>query len=577
MSTAQTVFELFDDAVRSLGSDFRIKAAPNKLITPQTSPPYTTTIYTCRCPSHQGRSANFSYWQTPTGGVGMICFVGCTRINILDSLRIPHEQGRVRVDPGKSGSSTRPRTTARPAERPAAHPEPRANGHADPRWAAMASRYEANLTPALLNELANDLGVLPAALLNLRTGYAHADDVKERFERLREPGWTFPMLDGFGAVSGVLLRIRKEAARRIFPVEHKDKLVMTNLAGELTLGSFVPSIIADADPKMPVLYVEGASDVAAAISHGYLAVGRPSNAYGAKFAGRLLPGRLVVMGENDAGEKGWPGLTGARATALELRNLTRHTPEAFMPPTKYKDLRTWLAERPLDQSRSIALADMIPSRGARPVDPRWAQWAGRFEQCTREDRFKAIAASIGGSTRTLRNLRAGYADPADLEPIARAPNGPAATFPIYGPGAAIVGVSVHPLAATPGRRAWYTATNSGRGVWMPLVQPSGPLHVVVGLEDTIAALDADMAVLGIVKSDRAESIALRPIATVLATLIGERDTRIIAANIPTEEARELADQLHRCGHRRPDVLIPPAGCQCLRDVLRQHPAPEPTP
>lgn len=55
----------------------------------------------------------------------------------------------------------------------------------------------------------------------------------------------------------------------------------------------------------PVFVVEGASDVAACVTLGLTAVGRPSNRSGVDQLTELLCGReIIVVGENDRKEDG---------------------------------------------------------------------------------------------------------------------------------------------------------------------------------------------------------------------------------------------------------------------------------
>ena len=97
----------------------------------------------------------------------------------------------------------------------------------------------------------------------------------------------------------------------------------------------------------PILIVEGASDVAACLSVGLCAVGRPSAAGGGKLLIDLLktdPREIVVVGEFDPKSDGtWPGKLGAERISSQIANdLGRETKMTF-PPHKHKDVREWLA------------------------------------------------------------------------------------------------------------------------------------------------------------------------------------------------------------------------------------------
>lgn len=94
------------------------------------------------------------------------------------------------------------------------------------------------------------------------------------------------------------------------------------------------------ESDMPVLVVEGASDVLAAMSLGYVAIGRPSAKAGMEILSKMpLSGREVwIIGENDAGA-GREGMEKAYSV------ISRMTPKVkcAMPPDGIKDLRSWLS------------------------------------------------------------------------------------------------------------------------------------------------------------------------------------------------------------------------------------------
>ena len=100
------------------------------------------------------------------------------------------------------------------------------------------------------------------------------------------------------------------------------------------------------DPGEPLLIVEGASDVAACVTLGLQAVGRPSNVGGVDELAVLLDGyagEIIVVGERDAKPDGrWPGRDGARSVAKELAKRLGREVAVTMPPTPYKDMRSFL-------------------------------------------------------------------------------------------------------------------------------------------------------------------------------------------------------------------------------------------
>ena len=100
----------------------------------------------------------------------------------------------------------------------------------------------------------------------------------------------------------------------------------------------------------PVIVVEGATDAAAAMDLGFVAVGRPSNLACMDILKDLLRGRnAIVIGENDGfnettGQR--PGHEGMIATFQVLKKVC---PEVRMvlPPEHVKDLRQWVAQASL--------------------------------------------------------------------------------------------------------------------------------------------------------------------------------------------------------------------------------------
>jgi putative DNA primase/helicase len=94
------------------------------------------------------------------------------------------------------------------------------------------------------------------------------------------------------------------------------------------------------ESSLPVLVVEGASDVLAAMSMGYVAIGKPGASAGLDLLSQMpLAGREVwIIGENDAGA----GREGMEKTFAALRTATKLV-RMVMPPAGIKDLRAWYA------------------------------------------------------------------------------------------------------------------------------------------------------------------------------------------------------------------------------------------
>lgn len=197
-------------------------------------------------------------------------------------------------------------------------------------------------------EIAKSLGVSVASLEALRVGIG--------WDRDGEEYASFPSRDAACKIIGI--------TRRYHSGEKKT------LAGTSNSGIFVP--VDWWKPTGPVLIVEGASDVAALVTHGFACLGRPSNIGGAKvilayLGRRALSRRIVVVGENDlkpervgtvaqcaAGCFGcswcWPGKYGAINTSGRLRC------EWIMPPEGIKDVRQWTAS---DRNFRVSIEAML--------------------------------------------------------------------------------------------------------------------------------------------------------------------------------------------------------------------------
>jgi len=92
---------------------------------------------------------------------------------------------------------------------------------------------------------------------------------------------------------------------------------------------------------LPILIVEGATDVLAAADLGFIAIGRPSALGGFKILREMpLIGRKVwIIGENDAGA----GKEGLDKCHVALRKIVKDLVKV-MPPKEIKDLRKWVAQ-----------------------------------------------------------------------------------------------------------------------------------------------------------------------------------------------------------------------------------------
>lgn len=132
----------------------------------------------------------------------------------------------------------------------------------------------------------------------------------------------------------------------------------------------------------PIYIVEGGSDVAAGLTLGLCAIGRPSNTGGVdylvKMLGRHRDRRIVVLGERDRKPHDelkpkarsrhdpkcrycmhcYPGMAGAVHVSGALRKRLSRKVEWRMPPDKAKDLRSWLNATGYDVDDDVAMRQL---------------------------------------------------------------------------------------------------------------------------------------------------------------------------------------------------------------------------
>ena len=91
--------------------------------------------------------------------------------------------------------------------------------------------------------------------------------------------------------------------------------------------------------ELPIIIVEGASDVLAAMVLGFTCIGRPSAKGGMELLREMpLAGKeLWIIGENDAGA----GRKGVQKTYENLKDITDNI-QCIFPPEGIKDLRQWV-------------------------------------------------------------------------------------------------------------------------------------------------------------------------------------------------------------------------------------------
>jgi hypothetical protein len=234
----------------------------------------------------------------------------------------PDEAGAV-IRPRRTGSYFRPVHLDAPPELIA-------------QMTAKAERYQKHLLerPDELTELASRLDVEEEALQRLRVGWKEENRRPDIHGTWIDdgPAWTFPEMNAAGEIIGI---------QRRFEDESLDKRVVS---GSMR-GLYIP--IGWEEIAGPIYIPEGASDVAALISVGRCAIGRPSARGGVEHLAGLLRGvdrRIIVLGENDRKADGrWPGKEGVVRVAGALASELGRPVEKAFPPAGHKDVREWIA------------------------------------------------------------------------------------------------------------------------------------------------------------------------------------------------------------------------------------------
>lgn len=257
-----------------------------------------------------------------------------------------------------------------------------------PNFADLHTMYQGNVTPAMVEVLAKQLGVTAKSLTRLGVGYWPA-----------EGAWMFPERDAEGQIIGLIRRYHKgekfcvkeskrgltyavtevtdgydpsrqtwERVRPDYPCPICGGTKWCGVDGNATPPRFVRCMRIEedschtdrhggfihervpgafkppqkyrtplAESPYPILIVEGQTDVATGLDLCFEAVGRPSAKGGLRLLGQLVHGRSVaVIGENDSGV----GRLGMESTFQALR---ARCPDVvkLMPPSEFKDLREW--------------------------------------------------------------------------------------------------------------------------------------------------------------------------------------------------------------------------------------------
>lgn len=275
------------------------------------------------CPAHADKNPSLGVSEGGDGRILMHCHTGCTFEQICKALKVSQSQLRPRdtkPSPKNSATAAKTRSAATVKSRtPAAKPKATVKDQTTGDFGKLASTYRKSLTSAKLEELSEELGVTAASLVAIGAGWS-----EEQY------CYTFPECAADGTVIGILRR------------DSKDKKAMAG--GQRGL-----CIPANFDKSTgPILVPEGPSDVAACLSMGLYAIGRPAAIGGVQhLLGLLKPVSvdrpIIVVGEMDAKSSGiWPGRDAAEKVAKELAAGLGREVWWALPPDQAKDTRIWL-------------------------------------------------------------------------------------------------------------------------------------------------------------------------------------------------------------------------------------------
>ena len=276
------------------------------------------TGWSACCPSHDDHDPSLSVSEKEDGTVLVHCHSGCTAEEIVNAIELPMRALFPTSRTAREG----------PAKRLRSHVF-HGRGESNTRQAGFERAVQnthGEITPNLLTELAESLGVPEAVLKELDVGWSESDEA-----------WTFPERDGHGNTIGLMRRYRDGTKR---------------VVNESQRGLYLPSGFGDRPG--PVLVVEGASDTAAVTAMNLAAVGRPNATGGVPYLVELLADDhrdVLIVGEMDAARDGrWPGRDGAQSVAQRLAGRLSQHVSWTLPPRAVKDLREWFNREVRDAS-----------------------------------------------------------------------------------------------------------------------------------------------------------------------------------------------------------------------------------
>jgi len=262
--------------------------------------------WSARCPSHPDSRPSLSIGVALDGTILLNCHRDCKFEDIVQ------DAGMLMSEMFDTAPSTR---TAILPPRRVRELKPDAT-LADPAWAEKHANLLLKATPATLQQLADRLGVSIDSLEALGVGWCNEQEC-----------WTFPERNGEQEICGIVRRYSC-GGKYAYRGGHR--------------GLTLPSGWDTSD--QPLHICEGASDVAAAITHDMRAIGRPGLKAGFNDLAVLLkaePAEIVMVADNDA--EGI-GREGAEALANRLSTALKRPIQVMAPPKQFKDLRECLGE-----------------------------------------------------------------------------------------------------------------------------------------------------------------------------------------------------------------------------------------
>ena len=260
--------------------------------------------WSARCPAHADQRNSLTLNVHESGRFLVYCHRGCFFNQIVDSLGVRPAQMC-----GSSRQDRSPLSHIRPFSRVVKEP-PQAN----PGWTSRMAIYRSTGCQDRVKQLAEQLHVSGRSLEAIGVAWCQHGIC-----------WIFPEYDGRSQVCGLVKR---------FP--DGRKLAFTGSKRGLTL----PTGWQEA--QGPLFICEGATDVAAAITHGMRAIGRPAAYSGMSDLAWLLrgfPDEIKVVADNDPHAA---GLKGADRLAKELADSLGKHIQVRIPTPEFKDLRQML-------------------------------------------------------------------------------------------------------------------------------------------------------------------------------------------------------------------------------------------